>query len=338
MNGLPTAVKKQDKAADEALAAFEAAIGGNDQPASAAETDANTQDDFAISPTQPTPAVVEQGTPALDAQAKDGELGEALKKLESKFNVLKGKYDSEIPRYAGRVRELEGQNNALKDELDEEKVSKSKEVDPDAYKKYLLEDESNELDPELMDLQARVSRGVAEDISSKESLELRNKVKDLEQLLGDLSATQADTRGASFWRDAESLAPGVSKANETGEAEWTEFLDKLDPTSRLPYRTLGEAAIERSDAQAVANLYNLMQEMNTVEPTTPRRTAEDQVKPASSPSAPRTDARPVGKVIFESEIKAFYNNAAGKFTEAQIEEKEAEFNQAASEGRIVFGK
>jgi hypothetical protein len=338
MNTLPQAVQKQDKAADEALEAFQLAMGGNDQPASAAETVTNTQDDFATSPTSLTPAAVVQDTPEPDAQAKDGELGEALKKLESRFNVLQGKYNSEIPRYAARNKELEGQNNALKDELDEEKATKSKEADPNAYKKYLLEDESAELDPELMDLQARVARGVAEDTSSKESQELRNKVKDLELLLGDLSATQADTRGASFWRDADLLAPGVLKANDAGEVEWTEFLDKLDPTSRLPYRTLGEAAIERSDAQAVANLYNLMKEMNTATPDEQRLTAQDQVKPESSPSAPRTDARPVGKIIKESEIKTFYNNAAGKLSEDQIEAKEAEFNLAASEGRIAFGK
>jgi len=338
MNQLPEAVQKQNQEAEDALAQYQAAMEGNDQPDNAAETDTNTRDTLTEGPNQPTPVGTEQAKPEPEAKAENGELGEALKKLESKFNVLQGKYNSEIPRYIQRAKDLEAQNDALKDELDEVKTKKDRELDPDAYKKYLLDGERDELDPELMDLQARVSRGVAEDIASKDTIELREKVKDLERLLGDLSATQATAQGDTFWRDADTLAPGVAKANETGTAEWVEFLDGIDPTSRLPYRVIGEAAIERGDAQAVANLYALMQEANKVEPGKPRLTAADQVKPDSSPSAPNTNTKPVGRVYKESEISDFYNNAAGKLSEKQIEDKEAEFNLAASEGRIAFGK
>lgn len=335
-SSLPKAIQKQQEQADEALAQYEAAQVGDDQPTSAAETAANTQDNLTEPTAQPTPAAQ---TPEPQAAPETGETSEMLKKLEAKFNVLKGKYDHEVPRYVSKLRELEKQNNELKDELDEEKNKVAKELDPNAYKKYLLEDERDELDPALMDLQGRVARGVAEDISSKETSELQKKVKDLELLLSDLSNTQADARGANFWRDADLLAPGVANANEVGEEAWVEFLDSVDPVSRLQYRVIGEAAIERGDSTAVANLYSLMKEKNTVTPDPNRVTAADQVKPDASPSAPRTGSRTTGPQIKESEISAFYNSAISKgLTQADIEAKEAEFDLAASEGRIVFGK
>ena len=106
---------------------------------------------------------------------------------------------------------------------------------------------------------------------------------------------------------------------------------------RVPRR--GSAAIDRGDAKAVSNLYNL--HVNGQNPEAPQRvTAETQVKPETVHQTPRTVSTPsVGRTIPESEIKAFYRNAAQKqIPEAEVKKMEAEFDLAADEGRIAFGR
>ena len=210
-------------------------------------------------------------------------------------------------------------------------------IDPDAAKRYLTDAEKDELDSDLLDFQSRMSRGVAEDIISQRTDSLNTKVSSLESVIDELRNSQAVAADSSFWTEAEALAPGVTSANQIADQEWISFLEGVDPTSRLPYRSLGQAAIERGDAQAVANLFNLHKSQSQV--VEPLVTAKTQVKPETVHSATRTAKGPSGPQIKESEISAFYSYAAvNKLTGAEIAAKEAEFDLAAAEGRITFGR
>lgn len=336
---IPAKVKKQAEEAEEALDALIAAQSGDDQPVTAAETPSNTQDTLTDATPQPVLAAAPEapGEPKKDEGKTDAD--EKVTKLEAKFNVLQGKYNSEIPRFTSRIKELEGQNDSLKDELDAEKAAKPLETDPDAYRRYLSEEEKEDMDGDLLDFQSRLSKGVAEEVATKASKELRGKVDSLQEALDKLNESQEAAKDATFWSKAEVHAPGVTAANTSGDPKWIEFLSGVDPVSRLQYRVIGEAAIERGDAQAVGNLFNLFLEKNKPEPIAPRRTAESQVKPDTSPAAPRATTPPAGQTVLQSEIEAFYHKASqGQVDEAEMAAKEAEFDKAASEGRIAFGK
>jgi hypothetical protein len=277
-------------------------------------------------------------------EAKDkSEEGETVSKadfdrLKHRFDVLQGKYNSEIPRAASRVKELERENDELL-----VKVETAAHAQPapksEAHKKYLSTEEQADLDEGYANIQGKMARGVAEEVAESRTKVLGDQVKELKQTLEDLRATQIQAAQSRFWKEVDALSPGAEVANTSEDPEWVAFLGGVDPTSRLTYREIGVAAVNRGDAEGVANLFDLFKSSTGVDPAAARKRVLAQVKPGTAPSAPRTQSRPVGPMINESEIKRFYQTAAStRMSDAQIAAKEADFDQAALEGRIRFGK
>jgi len=350
-NELPSAVKKQDEAADEALNAIAAARSeGARENTPAASEEAGHPDTAATrdnlldntEPQAPQPAG-EAG--ALSAEAPKAKVGEGetvnkadFDKLKSRLDVLLGKYNSEVPRYAARLKELEQENDELMDQL-EQAARVPAELDPEAYKKYLSEEEQNHLDSDYAAIQVKMARGIAEAIVESSSKDVGKQVKELKQTISDLRETQSQVTQSSYWREVDALAPGAAKANATDDPDWVAFLGGTDPTSRLSYREIGIAAVNRGDAEVVANLYNLFKGSVGVDPEASRQRVMAQVKPGTAPSVARTQSRPTAPDINESDIRRFYQTAASSgLSDQQIAAKEAEFDLAASEGRIRFGR
>jgi hypothetical protein len=340
--GVPSAVQKQAEEAEKALDALadqmrseEAAMAPEE---SAVETTSNTKDDFA-EPVKPQAATPAEPVKAEEKVVEDAETKAELEKLKQQFAVLQGKYNSELPRYAETVRELTTQNDSLKDELDEAKDAAEKaQVDAEAYKKYLTPEEQEDLENTFAEFNSRISRGVAEDVMASKTKAADKRMDELQKKIDELNEAQYASQATRFWEDADRLAPGLKAANESGDPGWISFLDKVDPVSHISYRDIGTSAVGRGDFEAVANLYSLYKGPVKEEPAKPRRTAESQVKPESSSSAPTTQQQQ-GRFIPQSEIEKFYNDAARNgLPPSEIAKKEAEYDQAAEEGRILFGK
>ena len=351
-NTIPSAVRKQEEAADAALNALAEARSEEaaaDQAAASEEPglpeSAATRDTLLDDPEQQAPQpAVDPNAPRAPEPSTKTEEGETVSKgefdkLKSRLDVLLGKYNSEVPRFASRVKELEQENDELLGKL-EQAAQAPATLNPEAYKKYLTEEEQADLDENYAAIQVKMARGIAEEIAESRAKVTGDQVKELKQTIENLRESQAQVTQSRFWKDVDALAPGAAAANVSDDPEWVAFLGGVDRTSRLTYREIGIAAVNRGDAEGVANLFNLFKESSGgVDPEAARKRVLAQVKPGTAPSAPRTQSRPAGPVINESDIKRFYQNAASsRRTEAQIAAKEAEFDQAALEGRIRFGK
>lgn len=335
---LPSALKEQEAAADEAMASLlEVRSAGSDElEAESVVEDASTRDPFSEPSATPQPTPVAEPLAVETKKVEERIVNpEDFDKLSRRLDTMLGKYNSEVPRFQKQIRDLEAQNDSLKDELDDEKLRKV-ELDPAASTRYLSDEEREDLDEDLVDFQTRLSRGVAEEVASSKSKMLEHELNVLRSRMDDLNTTQEASQVDTFWADVERLAPGIMAANSSDDPGWVAFLNKIEPVSNTPYREVGETAVHRGDPTATANLFNLYK--TSIGPKAePRVTAEMQVKPETARSAPRTSA-PKGKTIRQSEIEAFYRDAAGHLTETEINAKEAEFDRAASEGRIAFGK
>lgn len=349
-HAIPSAVRRQDEAAEAALTAFEAARSQDvqdDRPADSGEPvqpqSAATRDTLLDDAEQraPRPAV-DPAAPSAPDPKKPGE-GETVSKaefdkLKSRLDVLLGKYNSEVPRFAARVKELEHENDELLGKL-ETAAQAPPTMNPEAYKKYLSEAEQRDLDENYADIQVKMARGIAEEIVENRSKDMGDQVKELRQTIEKLRESQAQVAQSSFWKAVDALAPGAAEANAADDPEWVAFLGGVDRTSRLTYREIGIAAVNRGDAEGVANLFNLFKGSVGADPEAARKRVLAQVKPDTAPSASRPQSRPAGPIINESDIRKFYQNAASsRLTDQQIAAKEAEFDLAASEGRIRFGK
>lgn len=341
---LPSALQKQQEEANAALDALDKMRSEETEAIaeaakeSAAETAANTRDAFSETKPEATPA-----SGPTQVERKGGEdtvaAGE-FEKLKHQLDVLQGKYNSEMPRFAAKVRELTDQNDSLKDELDEAREAvRTAEVDAEAYKKYLSAEEQEDLENTFAEFNSRIARGVTEDIVEKRTKGVDKRMDELQKKIDELNAAQTAAQNSRFWEEADRLAPGLKSANELNEPGWVAFLDQTEPMSHFTYRDIGVSAVGRGDFEAVANLYSLYKDTTKAPEAAPRRTAESQVKPESRSSAPSTQSKPKGRLIPQSEIEKFFNAAARSgLSEVEIAKKEAEFDQAAEEGRIIFGR
>jgi len=339
MGKMPRAIRQQEQAADAALEAIEKSrserLAPEGEPAeNATATAANTRDDLMNGPEGATPSVV---TKTEEPPVQTGD--ERMKKMEHALSVLQGKYDAEVPRYAAKIRELESENDTLREQVDRANELKEQLAnDPEASRKYLTAEELEDIDPEALDFQSRLSRGVAETLVDNRTQGLKAQVDQIEQEMERLRQAQADAAAAKFWTEVDRRAPGAAEANAAQDPGWVAFLSGTDNVSRLTYRDLGAAAVQRGDAEAVANLFNLYRKEAGLDAKKPSDRVAGQVAPAAVGGGKGTaSGRTKVRRVKQSEVRKAYQDAAlGKITYEDLAKLESEFDRAADEGLMVF--
>ena len=337
MGRIPKAVQEQEKRAEDAIAAVEE-LRSAETAEHAAETSSSQRDDLLGEGLQPPKVEKPEGT---GKEGADSETQAKLAKLEHAMSVLQGKYNAEVPQYAERIRELERENDELREKAARaDELREQISLDPESARKYLTEEELEDVGAEALEFQARVTRGVAENVVEAHTHHLEAKIEELERKLAAVGHEQEATRAIQFWDQVDALAPGAKTANESEDPQWLAFLGEKDPVSRLTYREIGVTAVARGDAEAVANLYKLF--LDRSGKAGKRRVSEEaaaqvtprQTRPATNPGQGR---QPTARRITENEIRKAYRDAAlGHISPDQLAVMEAEFDRAASEGLVVL--
>jgi hypothetical protein len=340
MGQMPKAVRQQEEAADAALESLErvrseqeAALA--DMPENATATAANTRDDLLADShggTQPAPAQAKPG--ATTAPTGD----DRMEKVEHALSVLQGKYDAEVPRYAARIRELEAENDGLREQVDRaNEIKEQLATDPEAAQKYLSPEELEDIDPDALDFQSRLSRGVAETLVERKTRGLVDKVDHIQDEIEKLHQAQSEAIATKFWTNVDRLAPGAADANASQDTGWVAFLSGNDPVSRMSYRDIGVAAVQRGDFEAVANLFNLYRAEEGLDQAPAEERVARQAAPSSVSGGSSSDHAPRVRPVKQSEVrKAYQDFARGKITQERLTELEATFDRAAEEGMILF--
>ena len=337
MGRIPRAVQEREKQAEDAIAAVEA-LRSPESEENAVESASSQRDDLLEQDLQTPPA--EQEEVRAD-KTDETEMQAELERMKHAMSVLQGKYNAEVPQFAERIRELEKENDELRDKASRaDELREQIALDPESAQKYLTEEEKEDVGAEALEFQARVTRGVAEDVVDSYTQRLEKKLADIEQQLAAVNREQETSRALQFWDQVDQLAPGAKLANESSDSKWIAFLGEVDPISHLSYHEIGVSAISRGDAEAVANLYKLF--LDRSGKAGKRRVSDEanaqvvprQVRPATNPG---NGQQPVARRITEDEIRKAYRDAAiGRISPEQLATLEAEFDRAAEEGMVVL--
>jgi len=320
---LPKAVQQQEDEADRMLAEIDEAK--------------TSQEPGAPAPVSTTPEPTPTGgeTPT--------ELEETVRRLEHSYAVLKGKYDAEVPRLSEALRSASEENRTLREEVDlANQAVIAEEVfeeDPDAAKRYLSEQELEEVDESAIEFQARIGRGVAEDVTQAHVEPMQARIAELESHINRLETVQHSAKKSQFWEKVDALAPGAMGANSTEDPEWVDFLGTTDENTGMKYRDIGLAAIKRGDTKTVARLFKKCKgEVAPPGGPTKEELISHQTSPRTSRSgATATATASMPQPVKESEIRETYRLAAlGKISPEELAVREAEFDRAASEGLVIF--
>lgn len=319
---LPDAVRKAAAAADEAQAQMDAEL------AELNRTEAETPEEpTPVEEQTPVEAPVEEEPVELVAEAEveepvsaevpeEPETSEVdwearFKAEEQRYNTLRGKYNSEVPR--------------LQQQLTAYQTQPPKPVAPvepeapkgPAHSRYLKEDEVSEYGEEMLDMQARMAKGVAESAVAAAVSPLMKRVEYLE-------SQSVQTTTETFWDKVEAQVPGARDL-DASDPLWHEFLAQEDPMSGLLYGELGNNAIVSGDVARLVSILHaytkstgiVIEGEETPSPTPKKSPPVKPRKTAGKAPGARTVAKPT---ITPQDVEKFYQDVArGKYDGRQKE-------------------
>lgn len=336
MPGIPAkvaeAAAEADRMQDQIAAAAQIPVETPAQPEAPAATDDPQSVPAGTAPVQADGTPIE--TPSDEGLQSRLEESNRLLDLEQKRHAtLKSKYDREVPRLYRQIRELTERLDSLERRPAAPAVTTPETAPqrPD-HLKLLSDDETKDLDARVLDLQARLARGVADAGDAKIMRKLTADIDAIKRMINQ-------GKMVTLWDTVEKAHPGARAMDDT-DANWHTFLESVDPLSGLSYGEIGESAIEAGNAERLIKLIGTYKaEAGLSDP--------GQVVPGVKPRTVRTDSpkqnrsSPMKRQIKESELTAFvsdYTKGVYKGCEAEAVRKQNEFDLAISEGRLLLGQ
>lgn len=289
---LPKAVEEANRRAEEL---HRQVYGNTDQPAPEQEAPTATEQPAQELPEE-APKVEAPPTPEEDAGFKQ------------KYEVLRGKYEAEIPRMAAEIR-------SLKEKLTQ---AESREAAP-APAPSKLRPEDREEYGELIDVMQRAAAEV-----------VPQDVGEIKQTVEQLKSEQIKLARERFFTDLNRVAPHWEKLNE--DKGFLTWLAGIDPLSGQNRQDLFDQASASLDSWRVANFFNSYSGENSSE----RPSSTDQLAQHVEPPTTRVSAPPPGKKIWTiPEINRFYADIrSGTISAEDAARVEQDLFAAQTEGRI----
>lgn len=316
---LPQAIQRSVEAADQLVAQMNGA-------APSPEDTQHQQQTQEPAPVQPVVEPVPQVAAPAPAPAVDP--------WETKFKVLKGKYDAEVPRLSQQVRELMQMNQNMQAQMEELKTSRAQADAPN-----LVTDADKEaFGADLIGMTERVAKQQMQamqrelDVMHRKYDELRSKMDRTES---NVQVTAGDT----YRMNLTQLVPNWAEINESHE--WLVWLGEVDPVFGTQRQAALDKAFEALDVRATAAIFQAFLRTQTPpEPAKPVKSPKDelqrQVAPSRSRAAPTPQTDEWSSKIWEPrEIEQFYNDQRkGVYSLADADRIAIEIDRAVAEGRV----
>lgn len=244
---------------------------------------------------------------------------------EKRFRVLQGKYDAEVPRLHGELRELKTQLQAALEQVNA--IRSQAPAVPDLS--VLTAEEREQYGDDFINVVAKVAKANAPAAPAQPAVD-----PNVNERLHRIETVVAETREEEFFRKLGSKASQWESLNtDRGFLGW---LGEVDPLSGRTRQQLFDDAYQRLDVDRVANFFNTFGgNQSNVDRTTQIPTLESQVTPRPSNAAP---AAPQGKQIYTAQsIAKFYDDirrGVYRGQEAEMARIEQDIYAAQHEGRV----
>jgi len=320
---LPSAVRKQGEAADKALAELQNPTGeGADQFVNEGETATDTTPDPVqeVTPQEAAPEAIpasgeDDGNDELviDWKAEASALKAERDKAVAQLHSLQGKYNAEVPRLSGEIRDLKAKIEQQQAAPDPAQASEGEAELREMY--------GDEIVDRLITSERRAEAAV--EAAKQELKPSLDKISQFEQ-----SAAQ-DAEDAMFAEIGKAHADW-EKCNDM--ASFKSFLGEVDANSGLVRQQIVDMAIQRLDPQPI------IRQLSAFKRRVKRgnQALETQVVPGDSG---RTEAAPQGdsQIYLQSDVDKFFAQIAalkarGPLSDDQVR-LEQTYSRAMFEGR-----
>ena len=350
MSALPKAVRDQIKAAEKAHA--EAYSKPDEKPA---VQPVEEGDDETPQPKTPPegvqPPEAAEAQPAVTPEPAAGEEQPAGAAPESdawekRYNILKGKYDAEVPRQARQIKELKGEladMRGLLAKLNEQKPAASTDAPKPVNSTRLLKQQ--EIDDYGEELIGVIHRG-AQEAFNPEIAALKEEISQLKSQLGGVSQTLHSSQRDTVLDILTREVPDWKTLNE--DELFLSWLDQVETFSGEPRQALLDRAFKSGDAARVVAFFKGYLNENAAlqpppkdEPPPARNTSvklDGMVAPGKPKGASDSAQKGEKRMWTQKQIADFYQ-AVNKGKYRNQPDKQAAIERdivaAAREGRIT---
>jgi len=261
----------------------------------------------------------EEEAPAVEDNTDDDS-------FKTKYEVLKGKYDAEVPRLHHDLKELK---QMVFEKLQAQTQPKPEEK-PSPYQEQ-LEKYKEEYGEELLEMNRLLARMEAEALFAERAQPLQQQVQDVEET--QIKAAQqnfVEYLGQKVKGDWQTLWSGQDKG-------FIDFLQKPDPSGLYTYGDLVKAYNDNWDADKLATVFNTYLDAKAPkqeQQRQPNPAKQAIVAPSRSTQAPAPQSS--DKTVWTRETMAEFqkNDRMGKYDEATSKAMWEDLLSAPSENRI----
>ena len=239
---------------------------------------------------------------------------------EHKYNVLQGKYDSEIPKSNTDL-------NSLKEReyLSQKKIDDLEAKITELTSKPEVKTDFSEVRDVLGDEAADIFKKQQSDIDTYKA-----SIEDLKKQIGSVGMASQQSSEQMFYSNLSGIVPEYEKIN--ANPKWLSWLSKLDVYSGKTRQALLNEAASSLDANRVAAFF---QQWTKEKVTRKKPDIQKQVAPSTSSSSSTIEE---GKKWSPNQISAFFKDAAkGKYKHDPdlMQKIKADILRAQAEGRII---
>lgn len=331
---LPKAVQA---AATRATDAHTAAYGNPREEAAPEATDKPLESEQAAqaTPDQDQPKVEDanKATPTPEQNPKQSaeDTKDALY-WQHRFDVLKGKYNTEVDALRKDLKAANEKVESLNAEI--EKLKQSGAGDGNVMEQLhgLSPEEIEEFGPDLVKFVQRVVQS-----SVKPDSEVAARLERLEQERKAEEEERREAAKADFWSSLKASHPDFSEVND--DVEFHRFLMGPHPLDGRRYQDHLTEAQHHLNSRRVIAIFDAFKDAQANGAAPQKSPPEEQIEPNPARGAGEDDARAEDKPSFlRSEISQFYVDAGlGRYSEADRAAKEKQIFEAQRAGRIYPG-
>ena len=309
---IPSAVLREDEELNALIAEQQAQEPApqDDQPADAPD-EAQEAADEAQTVQEGDDTTEQVDAPTEASTRPDDALRAELDKLNHKFSVLQGKYNSETRQLREALRQRDAQIDDLK--------NRPQQVQQQATEPLNYDIPEDEYDEDVVRLAERVA-----DAKTRKAME------SLEAKMAEMRSQAEVKQTSDFYGDLAKIVPNWQEVDQS--EPWQKWLDNVDRRTGQPYQTLLEDAVRSKDALRTAAFFEDF--FNEHQPQAQRApSVSSQVVPRRGASTPAPQKQTMSLAEWEAKANAL---SKGQIRDPEAYTKlEAELDAAWKEGRVV---
>lgn len=256
---------------------------------------------------------------------------------KQRAKTLEGKYNAEVPRLHGQLKEMNTQLATALEQISQLKSAQPKPPEPKPQE-FVTKDDEETFGSDLIDLSRRVVREEFAQLAPFMVEQIRKEFAPIREQVGEVQKKTAQTEEERFWTSIDTAVPDWRDIDQ--DPKWLEWLGEYDPLTGATRQEALNTAHTALDAARVAAIFKVFkgasQPAPAPQPTNQKREElQRQVAPAKSRAATTAPAPERNWTAAEYE-RAFDPRLSATMNADEIAALQADADKAYAEGRVKW--